>query len=634
MKNLRFILVVIVAIFSSAIAVAQEKPTTLTLPSVVGSNMVLQHSTSVNIWGWAQPKATIKINPSWLKLKKPLKVKADAEGMWILSVQTPGASYDAHTITITDGKEVKELTNILFGEVWLCSGQSNMEWPVKKTPDMKEELNNAANNRIRLYCTGRTRASTPQTEVPAQKDHKTQWDVCDPNSLANFSAVGYGFGKELQEALDVPVGLIDASYGGTYIEGWLGVDYLAANTELADTCKMDSALCSSTKWKNKVSFLHNANIHPIRFATVAGIIWYQGCSNVPDAPRYASKLSHLIKSWRTEFRNEDLPFYIVEIVPHTYDGIDGAILREGQASVAACFKNCEIVCTNDQNQIPGNVHPPKKAEVAHRLAQCALGGFYKKTDAEFRSPAYHSMVVEGDAIRVSFKNVPTTLVKKGEGRINGFQLGVADPNDEKLIFHIAEAKIEGNTVLVTAKGITNPVAVRYCFNEDMGNVYSAEGLPLIAFRSDKSNSLSARPLVEKPSDIAINFDGAGFEKTTFTKDANLWPGSGLYLSEVYPAEFEGFEVMVPIPVEKDAVSRAATITAQADGKVYILSEINRYTRNAPWRVIASTYTRVAKDGKLGDTFYIMEREVKAGEVFNIPTFKNPWGVLVLAKSIE
>ena len=141
-------------------------------------------------------------------------------------------------------------------------------------------------------------------------------------------------------------------------------------------------------------------------------------------------------------------------------------------------------------------------------------------------------------------------------------------------------------------------------------------------------------ILEWPSDIAINFDGAGFEKTTFTKDANLWPGSGLYLSEVYPAEFEGFEVMVPIPVEKDAVSRAATITAQADGKVYILSEINRYTRNAPWRVLASTYTRVAKDGKMGDTFYIMKRNVKAGEVFNIPTFKNPWGVLVLAKSIK
>ena len=566
-------------------------------------------------------------------MKKPLKIKADAEGMWILPVQTPGASYDAHTITITAGKEVKVLTNILFGEVWLCAGQSNMEWSVKKTPHMKDELKNAANDKIRLYCTGRITASTPQTEVPAQREHKTQWDVCNAKSLANFSAVGYGFGKELQESLNVPVGLIDASYGGTHIEGWLSEDYLTANIELADTCRKDSAV--SSKWKNKVSHLHNANIYPIRHATVAGVIWYQGCSNVPDAPRYASKLTHLIESWRTEFRNEDMPFYIVEIAPHTYEGINGAILRERQARVAARVKNCEIVSTNDQNQIPGDIHPPKKADVAHRLAQCALGAFYKKTDAEFRSPAYQSMTVEGNSVRVLFKNVPSTLVKKGEGRINGFQLGIVNPNDERsLIFYVAEAKIEGKTILVTAEGVTNPVAVRYCFNEDMGNVCSAEGLPLLAFRSDNSNSLSARPYIKRASDISIKFDGTGFEKTTFTKDANLWPGSGLYLSEVYPAEFEGFEVMVPIPVEKDAVSRTATITAQADGKVYILSEINRHTRNAPWNVLTSTYTRVAKDGKLGDTFYIIEREVKAGEVFNIPTFKNPWGVLVLAKSIE
>ena len=132
------------------------------------------------------------------------------------------------------------------------------------------------------------------------------------------------------------------------------------------------------------------------------------------------------------------------------------------------------------------------------------------------------MTVEGNAVRVLFKNVPTTLVKKGEGCINGFQLGVVNPNDERsLIFYVAEAKIEGKTILVTAEGVTNPVAVRYCFNEDMGNVCSAEGLPLLAFRSDNSNSLSARPYIERASDISIKFDGTGFEKTTFTKDANL-----------------------------------------------------------------------------------------------------------------
>ena len=227
MKNLKFILIALVAmIFAVATVEAKEQKPTLVLPSVVGSNMVLQHSTTVNLWGWAKPRATVKVNPSWLDLKKPLKVKADAEGMWLLPVQTLPAGYEAYTITIQAGKEVKELTNIVFGEVWLCSGQSNMEWPVRKTPDMKAELKNEANPNIRLYCTGRTFADTPKTEVPVQKKHKTQWAICNSKSLAHFSAVGYGFGKELQENLNVPIGLIDASFGGTPIEGWLSTSYL------------------------------------------------------------------------------------------------------------------------------------------------------------------------------------------------------------------------------------------------------------------------------------------------------------------------------------------------------------------------------------------------------------------------
>ena len=188
MKNLKFILIALVALFISASVVAQEKPTSLTLPSVVGSNMVLQHSTTVNIWGWAKPKATVKIDPSWLGLAKPLKVKADAEGFWTLPVETYAASFDPHTITITCKKEIAVLENVVFGEVWLCAGQSNMEWSVRKTPDMQEELKKDPNGNIRIYCTGRTYASTPQTEVPTQKKHKTQWSICNAKSLANFSA--------------------------------------------------------------------------------------------------------------------------------------------------------------------------------------------------------------------------------------------------------------------------------------------------------------------------------------------------------------------------------------------------------------------------------------------------------------
>ena len=631
MKNFKFILLAVVAMFLSVVTTsAKEQQPTLVLPSVVGSNMVLQHSTTVNIWGWAKPKATVKVNPSWLNLKKPLKVKADAEGFWILPVQTLGASYDAHEITISYKKEVKKLTNILFGEVWLCSGQSNMEWRVNRTPDMKGELKGKMNQYIRLYSTGRIASATPQKDVPVQRKHKAHWAVCNPRDLASFSAVGYGFGKDLQKALNVPIGLIDASYGGTAIEGWLSAEYLTNNPKVAAVAKKTK----NRKWGKKISHLHNANIYPIRHTTIAGTIWYQGCSNVSSNRTYYSMLSNLIKSWRLEFRNPEMPFYIVEIAPHTYSGISGALLREAQARVAARTKNCELVVTNDQNQIPGDIHPPKKWDVAHRLANCALGGHYGKSVGTFRSPAYRSLEIEGHKVRVNFKNVPTTLVQTGGNRINGFQVGVKDPKNEKnLIFTLAEAKIEGKSIVVWAEGVENPVAVRYCFNEDMGNVASKEGLPLCAFRSDKSRSLSARPYVEKPSDIAIKFEGEGFVRTTFSEGASLWPGHTFVMSKIYPAEFEGFEMLAPTPVEKGQFCAGGAITAKADGKIYILTSNNSVVRKG-WTILTSCYSRCAKDGKLKGTFYIAEREVKAGDVVELPKFKGTWGSLVLAKSIE
>ena len=631
MKNLKFIFVAMVAVlFSTIVAVAQEKPQTLTLPSAVGNNMVLQQSATVNIWGWAKPKSAVKVNPSWLNLKKPLKVKANAEGLWILPVQTPEASYKTHTITIKAGKEEKTLANILFGEVWLCAGQSNMEWAVRRDPEMKSCIKEEKNPYIRLYCTGRISAATPQTEVPAQKKFRAQWESCTAKSIARFSAVGYAFGKELQEALNVPVGLIDASYGGTPIEGWLSAEYLQNNPKLAAI----AAKSKNKRWRKKISHLHNANIYPIRHTTIAGVIWYQGCSNV-NYGGYGQMLNGLIKSWREEFRNPEMPFYIVEIAPHTYQGIRGALLREVQYRTAKRNTNCEIVGTNDQNQIPGDIHPPKKGEVAHRLAQVALGAHYGKTTAEFRSPAYKSMVVEGNSIRVSFDNVPTSLVQKGEGRINGFQLGVKDPNNEKkLIFSVAEAKIEGNTIVVSAEGVVNPVSVRYCFNEDMGNVFSAEGLPLLAFRSDKNRSLSARPYIAKPSEIGVKFEGVGYTRSKFEKDAQLWAGTSFVLSDELPKEFEGFELLVPTPVEKGELSVGGRVTALADGKIYIVSANAKATRENPWHLLTSAYTRLAKDGKKSATFYISEREVKAGEVVELPKFKNRWGTMVLAKSIE
>ena len=633
MKTFKSILMMVVAIiFTATAVVAQELPQSLTLPSVVGDNMVLQHSTTVKIWGWAKPKSKLKITPSWTNAKKPLKAKANAEGFWSVDVKTLAASFNPHSVTIQAGKEVKTISNILFGEVWLCSGQSNMQWKVRQTTDMKDELANGKNNAIRLYNTGHTYSKTPQNDVPVQKKHKPGWKVCDRKSLAHFSAVGYGFGKLLQENLNVPIGLIAASYGGTAIEGWLSADYVANNESVAAIVKK-----APKKVKARASFYHNANIYPIRYTTLAGVIWYQGCSNVKSNNRsYGTLLGHLITSWRAEFRNEELPFYIVEIAPHVYNGVSGASIREHQARVADRTENCELVCTNDQNWVPGDIHPPKKWDVARRLAQCALGAHYLKTNEEFRSPAYQSMTVEGDAIRVSFKNVPTTLAQRGEGRINGFQIGIKNPENPKYLkFVLAEAKIEGNTILVAAEGVTNPVAVRYCYNEDMGNIISAEGLPLRAFRSDKNRAWSARPYMEQPSEIAVKFEGTGYTRSIFTKDAQLWAETPYVLSDKIPAGFEGYELLCPQVVAKGKYSVGGTVTAEADGKIYILCANHDATRKAPWRILTQSYTFCAKGGKTTSSpFFIAEREVKAGEVVELPKFKHIYGTALLAKSIE
>lgn len=633
MKNLKRVLMsLVVILFSAIMVVAQEKPQTLTLPSVVGSNMVLQHSTTVNIWGWAKPKAKVTVACDWVE-GKPIKVKADAEGFWILPVQTLAAGYTPHAITIKSGKEVRELTNILFGEVWLCAGQSNMEWPVRKTPDMKGDLEGELNPNIRIYNTGRAYTATPQNDVPVQKRHVTKWSVCNARDLKNFSAIGYGFGKELQEALNVPIGLIDVAYGGTQIQGWLSAETIQSNPHIVKILQKNR----HRTWKGKESQLYNANIYPIRHATIAGVIWYQGCTHIASNAYWRS-LEALVKSWRVEFRSEQLPFYIVQIAPHTYGGIRGAQIREAQARVADKFEGCELVVTNDQNQIPGDIHPPKKVEVAHRLALCALGGHYKVSEAPFRSPAYESMAVEGNSVRVSFKNVPTTLVQKGEGRINGFQLGVQDPeNEKKIIFTLAEAKIEGNTIVVSAEGVVNPIAVRYCFNEDEGNVYSAEGLPLAPFRSDKNNrSLSARPYVEKPSEIAVKFEGTGFTKSTFAAGSHVWPNLEYVFSDEMPKEFEGFEILTCNTVDKSEMSLSGTITATADGKIYVLTVNHGVVRKNGWRLLVPTWIRMLRaNGKKWGTFYIAEREVVAGEVVELPKAKKyPYGALLLAKTIE
>ena len=640
MKNIKKILaVVMLALFTAFTLSAQELPTGLTLPSVVSDNMVLQQNALVNIWGWAKPKAKVAVTVDWNATK--LATKADKEGYWCVQVQTPAASFDSHTVTIVAGKESRTLGNILIGEVWLCAGQSNMEFKVRQTLDMKHLLEGEMNPYIRTYCTGRISAETPQNDVPehdlGKGNRNTKWCECNPTDLAEFSAVGYGFGAELQEQLGVPVGLIDASYGGTFIEGWMKKEVIDADGKLVADC----GKIKHKVWKGKESHLYNANIYPIRHTSIAGVIWYQGCANVSSSPRgYAHALEVLVNSWREEFRNPEMPFYLVEIVPHTYAGIKGAQLRESQMKAATKMDHCEIVCTNDQLEIPGDIHPRLKATIAHRLAQCALGEHYGVKVGEFRSPAYESMSVEGDKIRVRFKNVPTTLVAK-DGAPLGFQIAEKDPQNEKrLKFVLASAEIvNGNEVLVSAPGVSAPVAVRYCFNEAVGNMFSAEGLPLAAFRTDKSNaSQSARPYVETPSQMEITFEGKGYTRSTFTKGAHMWPNLKQVLSDVYPMEYDGFE-MLTAPCVKKVKTPGGKITASEDGYVYCLvrasKDMLKVLWKTEWELVLPAYSRaITPEGKLISNQYVARHPVKAGDVVKLPVVKDHYSVFVLGKKIN
>ena len=638
MKKITRILAITVSILCLAFNLSAQEvslPQTLEIPSAIGDNMVLQQNSTVNIWGYAKPKAKVSVACDWIA-GKPVQVKADAEGVWIVPVAVPAASFDPHTVTIKCGKQVVTLKNILFGEVWLCAGQSNMEWPVRKTLDMKKDLEGEMNSNIRLLCTGRIEAATPQRDIPVQEGKNTKWAVCNPKDLAEFSAVGYGFGKELQEALGVPVGLVDASYGGTYIEGWMKKEVIDADAKIAKDCTK----IKHKKWAGKESQLYNANIYPIRHNSFAGVIWYQGCANVSSSPRgYAHALEVLVNSWREEFRNPTMPFYIVQLVPHTYGGIKGAQLRESQEKAAKRIEHCEVIGTMDQLDIPGDIHPRYKADVAHRLAQTALGEHYGKSVGVYRNPAYKSISVEGNSIRISFNNVPSTLV--AEGRINGFQIGVTDPkNEKKILFCLADAVIEGKQIVVSAEGVTAPKAVRYCFNEDVGNVFSAEGLPLLPFRSDKSNaSLSATPYVEPASEISVTVEAKKgyYTMSEFTEGAHMWPNLKQKLSEVYPREFEGFK-MLTAPSLKKHKTAGGKITAAADGRIYCIArntaDIRKYHDKHGWKIIVPAEVRAVKpDGKKIGAQYVCYRNVKAGETVALPRVKDHYSLFVLAKDI-
>jgi sialate O-acetylesterase len=438
----------------------------LRLPAIIGSGMVLQQNDSAALWGWAGPGGRVYVTTGWNKHTD--SVVADNSARWKLKVKTPAAG-GPYKITIRSGNTI-ELDNVMIGEVWVCSGQSNMEWSYYNgAKDIRPELANAPNNNIRFFHVPKTGAAWPQDDV------KAQWTICDSNTLKSFSAVGYFFGKKLQEHLKVPIGLINSSWGGTPAETWTPSELVEKDAMLKEAA---GKLTSFAWWPDKAGVAYNAMIWPLVSYNIAGAIWYQGESNTGTHSTYSRLLTTMIDGWRAAWK-KPLPFYYVQIAPFKYGNNNIGALVQEQQTKTMLHPGTGMVVVTDLIDSVTNIHPSMKHEVGYRLANWALAETYKQPGIAYKSPSYKSMEQKAGKLVLSFDNVPNGLVVKDK-QVTGFYI-----SGDTESWVPAEAKIEKDKIVLWNRQLKDPKQVRYGFsNTIMGNVLSAEGLPIIPFRTD------------------------------------------------------------------------------------------------------------------------------------------------------
>ncbi|WP_305660231.1 sialate O-acetylesterase [Daejeonella sp.] len=436
------------------------------LPNIIGSHMVLQQKSSVKLWGWAAPGEKITIKTSWDNTAYQTQASNDAK--WLTEIKTPEAG-GPYSITL-QGNNTIELEDVLIGEVWVCGGQSNMEWSgTQKLPQSLEEAPNARNNKIRLFYVSKSTSAFPQDNLDGK------WVVCSPEEMIKFSAIGYFFGKNLNEKMNIPVGLINSNWGGTPAETWTP-EYVVNNNNIIK--KGAAELKSQPGWPHQTALAYNAMIFPLTNYSIAGAIWYQGESNVRTYYAYEKLFTGMIDAWRQQW-NKNFPFFYVQIAPYTYGFKNvGALLRETQTR-AAKHPNTGMVVITDLIPDTTNIHPTPKKEVAKRLSDMALNKTYAYSDISCESPVYSSHIVDKDKIIVQFANASNGLLSKGD-QITSFEIAAEDK-----IFVPAQARIEGSSIIVYNKNIKHPAAVRFAFNNTaIPNLFNKEGLPVNLFRTD------------------------------------------------------------------------------------------------------------------------------------------------------
>lgn len=456
------------------------------LASIFSDSMVLQRDLPVPVWGTADPgeKVTVQFG------EQSVAAQAGEDGKWQVKLAPLKANAEGQALKVS-GKNALTLKDVLVGEVWICSGQSNMEWSLNRSLNGKQEIEAADHPQIRLFnVPGHLTSAVPKDSCPGK------WQVCQPSNVSGFSAVGYFFGRRLQKELKVPVGLIGSNWGGTRIEPWTSPAGFQSVPELKPLAEQVAAYDENTQVNGRSpSAIYNAMIHPLAPFAMRGAIWYQGESNGAEGESYYHKKQALVNGWRKLF-NPELAFYWVQLANFrepTDDpaGGDGwARIREAQRK-ALNIPHTGMAVIIDIGEAK-DIHPRNKQDVGWRLAQWALHQTYNMQDLVPSGPLYKSHEVEGNAIRISFQHVgkglmvgkkeglePTQAVEDGE--LARFAVAGADKQ-----WHWAEATIDGDQVVVKSAEVPNPVAVRYAYsmNPSGANLYNKAGLPASPFRTD------------------------------------------------------------------------------------------------------------------------------------------------------
>ena len=478
MKQL--LLLVILAILTTSLSAE------ITLPKVLSNNMVLQQNSNINLWGSAKENTTVTIKASWLKTT--IHTQSDGMGNWFIKLKTPAGSFQPQNITISDGK-IMQLSNILIGEVWVCSGQSNMEMPVRGFNNQPVKgsfdfITNAGKeiNNIRLFTVEKARSFKEKTDCKGGT-----WQETNCDAVANFSAVAYFFAYNLTHAINVPVGVIASDWGGTKIESWMPLETLKS-------CVSESQYEQKNKTNGiKPSELYGAMIAPLKYYTAKGFIWYQGESNLADTDHYDKMMAAMVNRWRHDWGDSknNMPFYYVQIAPFVYDGdslITYPLFVETQNRALKLIANSGMAATTDIGDAKW-IHPTEKFKVGQRLAALALSDCYGQNGFDPNAPALVSAenTKEGK-IKVQLSHASSGLYPWYQEPIVGFEISGKDK-----IFYPAKAVLDESKpgcVIVWNDSIKNPVAVRYAFrNVIKGNLRNMSSIPAIPFRSDTWNDI-------------------------------------------------------------------------------------------------------------------------------------------------